>query len=104
MSLLLFDVTAKLESHGGEQLVSEVFLASRCEPLVKRGAQDRSRSPSSMAGVIVQRPSPESDTRPENLERSGCPNNAMAVRSSSHDATTLPRRQTSATSPRLKSY
>jgi hypothetical protein len=43
--LLLLDVTAELESHGGEQLVSEVFFASRCELLLKRGAQDRSGSP-----------------------------------------------------------
>src|SRR5581483_2761437 len=55
-------------------------------------------TPSSMAAIAVQRPSPESDTRPENSARSGDPASAVAVRSSSHDATTLPRRQTSAIS------
>ena len=61
-------------------------------------------APSSIAAVIVQRPSPESETRPEKFARSGCLARAMAVRSSSHDATTLPRRQTSATSARFKLY
>ena len=39
-----------------------------------------------MAALIVQRPSPESDTRPENFSRSGIFARALAVRSSSHEA------------------
>ena len=54
--------------------------------------------PSSIAAIDVQRPSPESDTRPANSASSGDRSSASAVRSSSHDAITLPRRQTSATS------
>src|SRR6266576_4572130 len=60
--------------------------------------------PSSMPAVIVQRPSPESETRPSNLDSAGSVIRALAVRSSSHDAITLPRRHTSAMSGRLKSY
>ena len=56
--------------------------------------------PSSIAAWIVQRPSPESETYPENLPKSGCSSRAVAVKSSNQDATTLPRRQTSATSGR----
>src|SRR6266850_6877593 len=58
----------------------------------------------STAARIVQRPSPESDTRPEKRSSVGCSSREMAVRSSSHEATTLPRRQTSVMSARLKSY
>ena len=49
-------------------------------------------TPSSMAAWIVHRPSPESETRPENSFRSGLCSSAAAVRSSSHEAMTLPRR------------
>src|SRR2546422_4456263 len=48
--------------------------------------------------------SPESETRPANAERAGSVSSALAVRSSSHEAITLPRRQTSAMSRMLKSY
>src|SRR2546422_8121922 len=57
-----------------------------------------------MAALIVHRPSPESETRPANAERAGSVSSALAVRSSSHEAITLPRRQTSAMSRMLKSY
>src|SRR5262245_6783144 len=53
-------------------------------------------TPSSIAAIEVQRPSPESETRPSKPERSGDSWNEAAVRSRSHDPTTLPRRQTSA--------
>src|SRR5262249_36450450 len=59
---------------------------------------------SSIAAVSVQRPSPESDTLPLKRESVGSPASPDAVRSSSHEATTLPRRQTSAMSARSKSY
>src|SRR5216117_842064 len=58
----------------------------------------------SMAARIVQRPSPESETRPEKRSSVGCSRREMAVKSRSHDATTLPRRHTSVMSARLKSY
>src|SRR5262249_44026570 len=54
-------------------------------------------TPSPTAARTVQRPSRESETRPEKPSRSGLCESACAVRSSSHDATTLPRRHTSAT-------
>src|SRR5206468_10328429 len=50
-------------------------------------------TPSSLAAAIVQRPSPESETRPANLSRAGLCTKAAAVRSRSQEATTLPRRQ-----------
>ena len=43
-------------------------------------------TPSSIAAMTVQRPSPESLTRPLNSARSGDSCNASAVRSSNHDA------------------
>ena len=55
-----------------------------------------------MAAMIVQRPSPESDTRPENSSSCGSFASASAVRSSSQDAMTLPRRQTSAISAKVE--
>src|SRR6185369_1720837 len=53
---------------------------------------------SSMAAASVQRPSPESATLPAKSPRSGLLASAAAVRSRSHEVTTLPRRQSSATS------
>src|SRR5262249_44629724 len=61
-------------------------------------------TPSSMAAATVQRPSPESETRPEKPSSAGLLVKALAVRSSSHEATTLPRRHTSATSRSSNSY
>ena len=55
-------------------------------------------------GIVRRRPSPESDTRPVKLSRFGFLASAAAVRSNSHDAITLPRRHTSATSGRFRSY
>ncbi len=59
---------------------------------------------SSMAALIVQRPSPESETRPANCVRAGSFTRLDAVRSSSHEAITLPRRQTSVISRKSRSY
>src|SRR5271157_1004680 len=61
-------------------------------------------TPSSFAACKVQRPSPESDTRPENLPRLGSLRKADAVRSSSQEPITLPRRQSSATLAMSISY
>ena len=51
---------------------------------------------SSIAAAMVQRPSPESDTRPAKFARSGLSFRARAVRSSSQELITLPRRHSSA--------
>src|ERR1051325_6727172 len=59
---------------------------------------------SSMAASSVQRPSPESDPRPVKRSSAGSTAQAPAVRSRSHEATTLPRRQTSVMAPRSRSY
>src|SRR5437773_6713900 len=59
---------------------------------------------SSIAASSVHRPSPESDTRPVNRSSVGSLASAAAVRSRSHEAITLPRRQTSAMSARSRSY
>ena len=61
-------------------------------------------TPSSTAARTVQRPSPESETRPAKSSRSGERAKASAVRSTSHEPTTEPRRQTSATSATSMSY
>ena len=97
-------MAAKLEAHRRKQLVCEITFSARSETIIKRGAETGTGAPSSMAARIVHRPSPESDTLPEKFESVGSLASALAVRSRSHDATTLPRRQTSATSARLKSY
>src|SRR5260370_11115203 len=59
---------------------------------------------SSIAAVMVQRPSPESDTRPPNSARCGLLRSALAGIFRRHEAITLPRRQTSATDGRVKTY
>src|SRR6516164_11318045 len=61
-------------------------------------AMTEAGTPSSTAASTVHRPSPESDTRPLNMSRSGDLANAAAVRSTSQELTTEPRRHTSATS------
>src|SRR5262249_21969687 len=58
----------------------------------------------SMAACRVQRPSPESATWVRNSPSLASASNAWAVRSSSQERITLPRRHTSATSARSKSY
>ena len=59
---------------------------------------------SSIAASSVQRPSPESATRPAKRSSVGSLASAAAVRSRSHEPTTLPRRHTSAMSARSRSY
>ena len=61
-------------------------------------------TPSSIAACSVHRPSPESLTLPVKPSRAGSFTSADAVRSSSHELTTLPRRHTSATSAISRSY
>ena len=62
-----------------------------------------SRLTAPRAAWIVQRPSPESCTNPLYSASVGFSVKAIAVRSSNHELTTLPRRQTSAISGRLRS-
>ena len=61
-------------------------------------------TPSSTAAITVQRPSPESLTRPPNFSSFGSSASASAVRSRSQLDTTLPRRQSSATFATSMSY
>ena len=103
--LLLLVVAAELLAHRREEPVGEVGLAPRREAGVERGAEHAARArPRRRRRAMVQRPSPESDTRPSKSARSGDSLSACAVRSSSHDATTLPRRHTSATAGMSRSY
>jgi DNA-binding CsgD family transcriptional regulator len=60
--------------------------------------------PSSIAASTVQRPSPESETRPLKPSSCGERARASATRSTSHDPITEPRRHTSATSATSMSY
>jgi hypothetical protein len=98
-------VAAELPPHRRQEPVRVQRLAAGAEALVERGRAESTGTgtPSSIAARIVQRPSPESDTRPPNPSRSGDAASAAAVRSRSHDATTEPRRQTSAISATSKS-
>src|SRR5262249_30356922 len=74
----------------------------------KRSKRDAVRTwagtPTSLAAATVHRPSPESETLPPNFSRVGSEARAWAVRSRSQEGMTLPRRQSSAMSARLKSY
>src|SRR4029453_971164 len=74
----------------------------------KRSNSDAARTgagtPVSTADCTVQRPSPEPLTRPAQSSRFGASCSACAVRSSSHDETTEPRRQSSATAATSRSY
>ena len=102
------EAVAQLESEGatGSESLDD-FVAKLDRPRVAWvmiPAGITGRVVDDLAARIVQRPSPESDTRPPKPERSDSVASAAAVRSRSHDATTLPRRQTSATSATSMSY
>ena len=60
----LLDVAAELEAHRGEQPVLEVGLAARAKRSKSAAASTCAGTASSIAASSVQRPSPESDTRP----------------------------------------
>ena len=100
----LLQVPAEPVAHGGEQPVLIIRFAARGEALVERGGKNRYRhglvdggldGPPALAGIRYA---------PGELGQTGSFTKAAAVRSSSHDAITLPRRHTSAMSRRLKSY
>ena len=100
----LLYMAAELVAHGGEHLVGEVGLAARAETIVQGGTDDRRRGrlidgrhdrPAALPGI--RDPAAE-------LGQVGLSSSDAAVRSNSHEAITLPRRQTSAMSARFKSY
>ena len=101
----LLDMPAELVAHRREQLVGEIRFAARAEPLVQRRGQHMGRhalidrgldGPAAFAGI--GHPAREMRRGPGSCIK------AAAERSSSQDATTLPRRQTSAMSGRFRSY
>ena len=63
-SALLLGVAAELRAHRREDLVGELAVAARLEPLVERAVMTGAGTPLSIAASTVQRPSPESETRP----------------------------------------
>src|SRR5689334_8391736 len=90
------------------RMAERIFSANVCswrerKRVYKAEERTSAGTASSMAAWMVQRPSPESCTNPVYSERVGFSASAMAVRSSSQELTTLPRRQTSAMSARLRS-
>ena len=68
---LLLHVAAELEAHRGEDLVLEVVLAARAKRSKSAAVSTGAGTPSSIAAIAVQRPSPESETRPANARASG---------------------------------
>src|SRR5215470_6784480 len=71
-----------------------LFAKSASPRELKRSYRDVVRTgagtASSIAALMVHRPSPESETRPANFWSSGSSTSADAVRSSSHDAASSP--------------
>jgi len=82
------------ETHRGEDFVLEIASPRELKRAVERCSEHRRRHRFIDRGLDRPAPSPESETRPANFERFSSVTKAWAVRSSSHDATTLPRRQT----------
>ena len=75
-------------AHGGQHLVGHVGSTARREAFVQGGGQHRHRNALVDRRVIVQRPSPESLTTPENSSSWGSAWSASAVRSRSQELTT----------------
>ena len=89
-------MAAETKAHGGKQPVGGESASPREENRwYKAVVNTGTGTPSSMAALIVQRPSPESETLPPNFESCASAASAVAVRSSNHEAITLPRRHTS---------
>jgi len=97
-------VAAEGHAHGGQQLVGVDGLAAGTEPGNNEAESTGTGTPSSIAAFTVQRPSPESETRPAMPSSFGLLFSAPAVRSSSHEEITEPRRQTSVTLAMSRSY
>src|SRR5215212_7378220 len=90
-----------------DQMVGGSRKPARPRGRLTGGSDRHGQSPalrSSTAAITVHRPSPESETRPAKPSRPGDSTRAAAVRSKSHDATTLPRRQSSDTAATSRSY
>src|SRR5581483_4024694 len=90
------------------RMAESIFSAKVCSWRERKRVNSAAEStstgtPWSMAAWMVQRPSPESCTKPLYSESVGFSTRAIAVRSSNHELTTLPRRQTSAMSARFRS-
>ena len=99
-----FDMAAEAEAHGREHLLAEGVLLARAEAgdRARRTALGRHRlldrrldRPAALAGIV--------DVAGELRRASGPRRAPTAVRSSSQDEITLPRRQTSAMSAMLRS-
>ena len=88
-------MASELPAHCRKDAIAEVSLTARVEAIIEGGREHVSWTPSSTAVSAVHRPSPELETRPARSARSGERQSAPAVRSRSHEAITLPRRQTS---------
>src|SRR5215469_10572943 len=91
------------------RIAESIFSANVCSSRERKRTNTSAESTStgtasSMAASIVQRPSPESWTYPEYSASVGFSARAMAVKSSSQELITLPRRQTSAMSAKFRSY
>ena len=94
---LLLDVAAEAVAHGGEHLVLELVLAARGEALEERRGQHVRRH--ALVDGGLHRPAALArvgDPAREAVERRVARRAPAAVRSSSHEVTTLPRRHTSA--------
>ena len=92
-AIMLHLVPAELEAHRREQRSANSASPREAKRSSMRRRESAPARPSSMAALSVQRPSPESETRPANSPNWGLPLEREAVRSSSHEAMTLPRRQ-----------
>ena len=97
-------VSAELEAHGRQQFVLEIRRTARGKALEECRGEDRHWDRLVDGGLDRPAPFPESETRPAKPASAASLARAAAVRSSSHEAITLPRRHTSAMSRKLRSY
>ena len=65
------DMSAKLEAHRRKQFVGEIACPRESKRWKSAELSTGTGAPSSIAAEIVQRPSPESETRPENFSSVG---------------------------------
>ena len=97
-------MSTELKTHRRQKFVLEIRFAAQVKRSVRAVVRTGTGTASSMAALIVHRPSPESETRPMKFESEASWARADAVKSSNHEAITLPRRHTSAMSCRSRSY
>ena len=101
----LLEVAAEGEPHRREDLIGEVVVAARAEPGEQGRAEDgRGHALVDGAPRWSSGLRPNRRRGPRTRRARGSSSSAWAVRSSSHEAMTLPRRQTSAMSARFRSY